>query len=289
LNSTKKCETSGKERVKYLVVRNETQGPHSPFELSVVIPIGGIGNDFSKLKLNLLAATQHHFEVVLVLDGLQNSQRDQIKTFVKSKNLESKNISFHETNFQNPGAARNFGLNLASGKFIAFWDSDDLADCAKIAQCLAEVRDQTDAVIGAFQQTHLGNSSSRTFRPHRLSWRLDLFVRPGFWRILYRRDRLGSAEFGVSRMGEDQVFLASFGIWERKVEISDEVFYTYFTGNPNQLTQALNRFKQLRLTINELKLLNHNQNFLNKLFISLLVIKLNFSLFKSKICGKDIH
>ena len=82
--------------------------------------------------------------------------------------------------------------------------------------------------------------------------------------------------------------MARFGIWNRKVEISKEVFYTYFVGNPNQLTQASSRFNELRITIAELKSLNHNQNFLNLLFIKLLIIKLYLSLFKSKIPRKDI-
>lgn len=275
-----------KREDEYSVGPNETQSSGSSCELSVVIPIGGISSDFSKLELNLLAATKHHFEIILVLDGLQSSQREHIKKIVKRKEFEATNLILNETNFRSPGAARNFGMNNASGKFIAFWDSDDLADCAKISKCLAGVLDQTDAVIGAFEQKHLGNFSSRIFRPKWFSWRFNLLVRPGFWRILYRRDRLGLARFGISSMGEDQVFLASFGIWGSKVEISNEVFYSYFTGVPNQLTQAHGRFEELRLTINELKLLNYNQKFLNKLFISFLILKLNFSLFKSKISGK---
>ena len=271
------------------MVTNDTQGHHSPFELTVVIPIGGVDNDYSKLELNLLAASQFNFQIILVLDGLENSQRDQITTFLKSKDPELRNISFYETNFRNPGAARNFGLKHALGKFIAFWDSDDLADCSKIAQSLSGVADQTDAIIGAFQQTHSGNSLSRIFRPNRWSWRVELLLRPGFWRVLYRRNKLESAQFGNSRMGEDQVFLARFGIWNRKIKITEEVFYTYFIGSSNQLTQASSRFKELKITINELKTVNHNENFLNMLFIHFLIIKLNASLFKSKISRKGIE
>jgi glycosyltransferase involved in cell wall biosynthesis len=270
------------------VVPFETQDRSTTFELSVVIPVGGAGNNFSKLEINLLAATQHEFQVILVLDGLQKSQRDQIKTFIESKDFEQQNISFYETNFQSPGAARNFGLKHASGKFIAFWDSDDLADCSKIARSLAAVSDQTDAIIGSFQQSDTGNSLSRIFRPNRWFWRLNLLFHPGFWRILYRRDQLGSAQFGNSRMGEDQVFLASFGLWSRKVEISNEVFYKYFIGNPNQLTKAPSRFKELSVTIKELRLLNQSQNFPNMLFNTLLIIKLNASLVKSKVARKGI-
>lgn len=274
--------------MKFLVVRDETQGHNPPFDLSVVIPIGGVSNDFSRLQINVLAASEFHFQVVLVLDGLQDSQRDQIITFVKTKYSEFKNVSFHETDFKNPGAARNFGLNHASGKFVTFWDSDDLANCSKIAESLTTAPDKIDAIIGAFQQINSEDSSTRIFRIKRWSWRVDLLVNPGFWRILYRRDRLGSAQFGKSRMGEDQVFLATFGIWKRKVKISDEIFYTYFLGNPNQLTRERSRFKELRVTINELKLLKKNQSFLNVMFIYLLAIKLRASLFKSKVCRKGV-
>ena len=270
------------------MVQNETHGHNPPFELSVVIPIGGVSNDYSKLQLNILAASEFHFQVVLVLDGLQNSQKEQIMTFVKNRCPDFKNVSIYETSFQNPGAARNFGLNYASGKFITFWDSDDLANCPKIAESLARIPEKIDAIIGAFQQINSGNSSSRIFRVKRWSWKVDLLICPGFWRILYRRDRLGSAQFGKSRMGEDQVFLARFGIWNRRVEISNEVFYTYFVGNPNQLTRSRNRFRELQDTINELNTLNKNPNFINAVFTYLLVIKLNASLFKSKISRKGI-
>jgi glycosyltransferase involved in cell wall biosynthesis len=269
------------------MVPKETKGHNPTFDLSVVIPIGGVSNDYSKLELNILAASEFHFQVVLVLDGLLHSQREQIVNFVESSYPEFKNVSFYETNFQNPGAARNFGLNHASGKFITFWDSDDLANCSKIAESLTRIPEKIDAVIGAFQQIDLEDSPSTIFRTNRWSWRVDLLVNPGFWRILYRRDRLGSAQFGKSRMGEDQVFLARFGIWNRKVAISDEIFYTYFVGNPNQLTRARNRFKELRATIHELKTLDKNQNFVNVMFIYFLVIRLRVSLFKAKVFRED--
>jgi glycosyltransferase involved in cell wall biosynthesis len=265
------------------VIQIENPNQDSPYQLSVIIPIGGLVDDFSKLEHNLISATEFGFQVILILDGLQSDERDRIVTLINKKGPEMKNVSLYETNFRSPGAARNFGLECASGKFITFWDSDDLANCCNIAQSLVAVPDTTDAIIGAFQQTHLLNGSIWISRPKRWAWRVDLLVCPGFWRILYRRDRLGTAQFGKSKMGEDQVFLAKFGIWNKRVKLSEGVFYVYFVGNPNQLTQSSGRFRELRITIEELKSSNHQQNFLSRIFVLLLIVKLKASLFKSKI------
>lgn len=265
------------------MVQFEGQNQDSTYELSVVIPIGGVVDDYSKLEHNLSSAHEYGFQIILILDGLQSDERNRIVTLINNKGLEMKNVSLYETNFRNPGSARNFGLEFALGEFITFWDSDDIANCHNIAQSLVDVPNKTDAIIGAFQQTHLLNGSIWISQPKSWAWRVNLLVCPGFWRILYRRDRLGAAQFGKSKMGEDQVFLAKFDIWNRTVKLVDAVFYNYYVGNPNQLTKASDRFRDLRITIKELKSSIHQQKLLGRVFIVLLIVKLKMSLFKGKI------
>lgn len=91
---------------------------------------------------NMLRQSLPPYEVIVVDDGSTDDSVRVIRSFGnRVKLIQQKN--------QGPGAARNAGLELASGQFIQLMDSDDLASLNKLeVQANALLQEEADVVYG---------------------------------------------------------------------------------------------------------------------------------------------
>lgn len=62
------------------------------------------------------------WELLVIDDGSNDGTRELVESYCQ----RSENIRYHYTEHRGVSPARNLGLNLAQGEFIAFLDSDDL-------------------------------------------------------------------------------------------------------------------------------------------------------------------
>jgi glycosyltransferase involved in cell wall biosynthesis len=89
--------------------------------VSIVIPTRK-RIDFLRLTVDAIRAqTYSNFELIVVADGHQQDVCDYIQS------LQDARVSYAACQFAGrPSVARNFGIRLATGEFIAFCDDDDL-------------------------------------------------------------------------------------------------------------------------------------------------------------------
>jgi teichuronic acid biosynthesis glycosyltransferase TuaG len=88
---------------------------------SIIIPVYNAGAYIKASLASVFAQTCSDFEVIVIDDGSTDDTADRVNTFSHHAALRY----VYQTN-AGPAAARNTGLNLARGQFIAFLDSDDL-------------------------------------------------------------------------------------------------------------------------------------------------------------------
>ena len=88
---------------------------------SVIIPVYNAEAYIEQTLDSVFAQSCRDFEVIVVDDGSTDRTADRVKAFSHQPALRY----VHQTN-AGPAAARNTGLALAEGQFIAFLDSDDL-------------------------------------------------------------------------------------------------------------------------------------------------------------------
>ena len=91
--------------------------------VSVIIPIYN-SEDFISMTLeSILSQTYESIEIILIDDCSTDNSEEIIKSYVN----KHQNIHYHQLE-KNSGAAiaRNRGIEIAKGKYIAFLDSDDL-------------------------------------------------------------------------------------------------------------------------------------------------------------------
>lgn len=96
------------------MVRNE-------IKVSLIVPLYNVEMYIEKCIESILAQTHHNLEIILVDDGsTDNSGTIADKYSKKDKRI----IVLHKKN-EKVSAARNSGINIATGKYVCFADADD--------------------------------------------------------------------------------------------------------------------------------------------------------------------
>lgn len=89
-------------------------------KISIIIPIYNSSNYLRKCLDSVLAQTLKEIEIICIDDGSTDDSYRILKEYAKDKRF----IILKQEN-NGAGAARNKGLDIAKGKFVAFLDSDD--------------------------------------------------------------------------------------------------------------------------------------------------------------------
>lgn len=113
---------------------NETAGN---ITVSVIIPFYGDPKSLKRALSSVLAQDfDEHVEVIVIDDGSPDKPDQVIGTFASVQLVRQVNAG--------PGPARNHGIDLSRGEFIAFLDADDFWAPEKLRIQVAEMR-RTDA------------------------------------------------------------------------------------------------------------------------------------------------
>lgn len=90
-------------------------------KISVIVPIHNVDKYLSKCINSILNQSFKNLEIILINDGSSDNSADICEYFAKK---DRRIVLFHQS-YQGVAEARNRGLDLASGEFIGFVDSDD--------------------------------------------------------------------------------------------------------------------------------------------------------------------
>ena len=108
--------------------------------ISVVIPTYNRSKHLKKTIFSLLNQQgNNNYEIIIIDDG----STDDTKLIVS--NFKNKIIKYYYQDNKERGAARNLGIKKATGKYINFFDSDDLAYSTHIQTAINKIkRDRLD-------------------------------------------------------------------------------------------------------------------------------------------------
>jgi glycosyltransferase involved in cell wall biosynthesis len=199
--------------------------------LSIVVPVSKIAGKSEFLKSWIFEVDYNLVEVLLVHDV----QDDQTSSEIHSIIASAPNVKIFERQVNSPGAARNIGIENASGKYITFWDADDYPDYQEyVHESLRLNSLNGDCSILNFETEVTSQNCKAVLHENNL---LFVAFNPGIWRWIFRRESLSGINFPKLRMAEDQVFLARYLEHQREIIFSERVSYRYMRSGPHQLTR----------------------------------------------------
>jgi O-antigen biosynthesis protein len=117
--------------------------------ISVVIPIYDRTRELIESIESILHQTYQHFELLLVTDG---SPEETIAVVERYRNNPKVRIFLYPTMTGNAVRGRNTGIKEAKGEFIAFHDSDDVAEPTRLKDSLEYIEKyNADVVYGGWR------------------------------------------------------------------------------------------------------------------------------------------
>lgn len=204
--------------------------------ISVVVPIFNEEDRLRECVGSLVAQSYEHIEIILVNDG-STDQSGSLCDVLAQKDDRIRVI--HKAN-GGLSSARNAGLEMSSGEYIGFVDSDDTVSMEMYEILLDRIHSDESglAICGIRRITGVGNQSKTyEYCPFEGVYSgnnaLSLLCTNDYWiyvtavNRLYKREILGENPFPERRLHEDE--FTAFSFLEKAVKIStiSDALYNY--------------------------------------------------------------
>lgn len=116
--------------------------------VSVIIPVYNSTMYIGEAIESVLKQSFEDYEIIIIDDGSTEDIKGAIHRFLD----EYDNIRLVRQNNLGPGPARNTGIRLAKGKWIAFLDADDVWLPEKLEKQIAYLKKYPDALVSGGRQ-----------------------------------------------------------------------------------------------------------------------------------------
>lgn len=250
------------DELKNLVEFNSN--PDKP-RISVLIPVYNVSRFLQESIESLLNQTFEDFEMICVNDGSTDDSLEILNKFSK----KDSRIKIFNKNNEGCGAARNLALEKASGKYVYFFDPDDViaTNCLEDAYKNA-IRNGSDFVIFKFGKFADGQSiefvshfnfddvfqgvnfNKFVFDYHDVkSYVMNSAFAP--WCKLYKKsflDRYDDLCFDVGIAFDDVPFHVKTMLRAEFISFVPEFLYYYNYQNPNSINHTTSKYRDI-LTI----------------------------------------
>jgi len=237
--------------------------------LTIVTPISQMAGRLQNLQTWLSHLGKLSIEVILIHDKKDEITGVALREMIYK--LDDSRITFLEGSYGGPGLARNAGMQAATGKWVCFWDSDDIPQVQDFYLMVqAADASNSECAVGGFTAVH---DTTGERKSHFLSkdYLKEIAINPGIWRFAFKRNELKGLWFSSLMMAEDQIFLANFNIPDRRIEIFSKSVYHYFIGGDFHLTKSRESLKDLPIAIDHSLSLVRSLTGKNISFVSILL------------------
>lgn len=203
-------------------------------KVSVIVPVYNTEKYLQKCLDSILRQTQKDIEIILVDDCSTDKSFDIISAY---QEREPRTIKVLQTEKNSgPATARNLGLEIATGEYIGFVDSDDFITPTMYEE-MQEALEETHSDIARVNQRILlfgkdissikkDNSSFTIINPKEDS-RFIVTEPPCVTNKLFRRNLIGNERFPEGLKWEDYPFTVPLTVNANQIASLSDRSYTY--------------------------------------------------------------
>lgn len=254
-------------------------------KVSIVVPVYNVEKYLDRCMNSLLNQTLQEIEIILVEDGSPDNCPQICDNYAEK---DVRIIVVHKKN-EGLGLARNSGIEIATGEYIAFVDSDDFMKlnafenmynaCVKESaqMCMAgyytyNTNSKTEEKITLFKKYQVFTEEQINCIAYKMvgsppEHSSDEYYGMSVWKNLYNLNFLRENEiiFHSEReyVSEDAIFHLNAVPKMEKIVALKECFYYYCNNDDTTLTSTFkdSKFQQYKkLYLKEIELVNNNKN-----------------------------
>lgn len=170
--------------------------------ISVLIPVYNARKEIRSCLDSVLGQTLRNIEVICINDGSTDGSREVIEEYAKK---DSRIKVFSQENV-GAGPTRNRGISIATGKYVAFMDADDMYPSNDVLQKMYEVAEASGVNICGGEWAEI-NSNGKIVREFSNEYYGYTFEKEG--RVLYKDYQY---DYGYHRFIYKRSFLLDNGI-----------------------------------------------------------------------------
>ena len=194
-------------------------------KVSVIIPVYNAENYLGECLSSVVKQTLKDIEIILIDDGSTDSSLEIMREFAENDDLERIKIIQQEN--LGSGAARNKGLDIARGKYLAFLDADDFFEPLMLREAYNKSLYDNNAEICIFKAKYYDNETKKT-SPIPESIKIDRLPRHRPFSI----NNVTANIFTVTKAWVwNKLFKRSFilnnGIRFQEISSSNDMYFTY--------------------------------------------------------------
>ena len=210
-------------------------------KISVIVPMYKCEKTLDRCLTSILEQTYKNFELILVNDASPDSSLLIAKNYAKKDGR----IIVIDNPHGGVSNARNTGLEVATGEYIQFVDSDDYIEKNMFEKMLSTlIENDADIAVCAFDHPCFKNyAGNQVFDfsniGDRIRYYQTAFATVTPWNKLYKRSVIQS-EFDESiHFAEDELFNLAQLFNAKKIVTIDDVLYNYYVP-PKEETSCIN-------------------------------------------------
>ncbi len=251
-------------------------------KISVIVPVFNVEKYLKRCVDSLVLQTFSELEIILVDDGAQDSSGQLCDLYA----LEDQRIKVIHKKNGGLSSARNAGLSIAQGEYIAFIDSDDYIQIDMMEKMYKKAQEEmADLIVCAYTCYRQEDGElisekdnvqlecvvdSGTALKYLVENRYNGMVMA--WNKLYHRKLFKNIRYPEGKLHEDEYIIHRLLYLSNKIVFMPDTFYNYMIGNSSITTVKYNVrrldgigalldrhafFKEKHLKEYELKIVGH--------------------------------
>lgn len=224
-------------------------------KISVIIPVYNVAAYLKGCLESVINQTFPNLEIILVNDGSTDNSLSICEQY-QSRNSQIKIITQKNCGLS---AARNRGIEAATGNYITFIDSDDWYSSINVLNILYQLlkKNNSDIVVSNFVEfdnhtneyyTHVFSNTPviSTISPHQ--WMTKQYQNneslsqcfSTAWGKLFRRDYFKNVRFPIGKIAEDDLTIWKLYLQAKKIVYTNQSLYVYRNHRTDSITAMTN-------------------------------------------------
>ena len=174
-------------------------------KISIIVPVYNVEKYIDKCLKSLVNQTLKDIEIIIVNDGSLDRSEEIIEKYVKDNPTK---IKYYEKKNGGLSSARNYGLEYATGEYIAFLDSDDYVEINMYEEMYNLAKEENADMVECdfIWEWEYGKKIFDTRREYETKEEMMRKPRVVAWNKIYKRENINKIRFPEGLIYEDMDF-----------------------------------------------------------------------------------